>query len=80
MSRERKMKEWKADANGVLRERVLADPAKADVALDLKLRFAHQRRGLAMGQAGRMTYDCHELWVDKMFRELMRVPPPGYAR
>eukprot|EP00969_Alexandrium_andersonii_P027866 1215940-Alexandrium_andersonii.AAC.1 len=58
---EKKDKEWRPDAQGVVRERVVSVKSPADTSTDLRLRFALQRRGLALEVAQLMSFDVHEL-------------------
>ena len=69
----------KADNQGLLRLTQVHDSASADVATDLKVRYALQRRALAYDQAGLLGFEIMDQWHDNMFRHLMRPPPEGYA-
>ena len=76
----KKIKEWRADANGVLREMVRDPPSSADVSSPLHVQWALQRRGLALEQGQLLTFSDHERWTNRMLRELTRDPPYGYQR
>ena len=53
---------------------------KTDTSNDLKLRFALQRRGLALQLADLMSYTVHETIVNWLFEEYLRVPEDGDAK
>ena len=59
-----------------------SQPAKvdADVSSDLLLKLALTRRGLALDQAGVITFSEHERWVEALFVARFRDPPDSYAR
>eukprot|EP00439_Symbiodinium_sp_Y106_P068674 s2442_g11.t1 len=59
-----------------------SQPAKvdADVSSDLLLKLALTRRGLALDQAGVITFSEHERWVETLFVARFRDPPDNYAR
>ena len=52
----------------------------ADVSSDLLLKLALTRRGLALDQAGVITFSEHERWVEALFVARFRDPPDSYAR
>ena len=76
----RRSKEWKPDRDGFLREHIAVEVPAADVSDLLKLRFALQRRGLALEVAGIMQYMTHELVIDWLLKALLRDPLPGHKR
>ena len=71
---------WKPDAQGCIREVSAAITPKLEVGSDLLLRYALQRRGLALEIAGVCDFHTHELWVQVLMDALMNQAPPGYAK
>ena len=71
---------WKPDAEGRIRETTTVLPPKTDAGTDLLLRYALQRRGLALEIACVCDYHTHELWVQILMDALLESPPPGYAK
>ena len=51
----------------------------ADCSTDLKARFALQRRGLAYDSCNLLAFSIHEEWISRLFADLYRAPPMGYA-
>jgi len=51
-----------------------------DLSSDLRLRFALQRRGLALDMANLCAYETHELLIQIYMDCLLVTPPPGYSR
>ena len=76
----KKDKVWKADANGVIKEVRQDSAAVAQLGTDLRLKYALQRRGLAMDQARITTFGVHEKWVNRLIQEFLREPPEGYGK
>ena len=52
----------------------------ADLASDLKIKFALQRRSLAFDQAGIVDYEVFEKWNNLMLSHVMKPAPPGYTQ
>ena len=52
----------------------------ADLATDLKIKFALQRRSLAFDQAGIVDFEAFEKWNTLMMSHVMRSAPAGYAQ
>ena len=76
---QKKTKEWKPGANGILREISSKEPVhKADTSSDLKLWQALHRRGAAAELGGLMTYESHDLLVKTLITELQKPPPSGF--
>ena len=73
-------KYWKPDNDGRIRETTVNTPPTADVGSDLLLRYALQRRGLALEIANVCDFNVHELWVGVMFDAMLATVPPGYAK
>lgn len=73
-------KVWKPDSEGRIKESSTATPPKANAGSDLMLRYALQRRGLALEIASVCEYHTHELWVQVLLDALLLTPPPGYAK
>jgi hypothetical protein len=76
----KKIPQLKANSSGSLV--LTSEDQTLEAALDTELlmRFALQRRGLALDQANLLTYAEHDLWVDSLFFHRMAIPPPGYAK
>lgn len=53
---------------------------KAQLNTDLRLRYALQRRGLAYDQAGILSFEIHEKWIDFLLEHRLQKPPKGYAQ
>jgi hypothetical protein len=70
----------KPDAQGHIRETSTSQPPRADAGTDLFLRFALQRRGLALEIANVCSYNVHELWVQVLLDALLQQAPPGYVK
>jgi hypothetical protein len=75
----RHVKELKTDAAGYVKERVHEVRGSTDTSTDLLIRFALTRRGLAMELGQVLSYTAHEQLVAFLFREYLRLPPPGYS-
>ena len=73
-------KVWKPDAEGRIREISAQVPAKVHVGTDLQLRYALQRRGLALEIANVCSYNAHELWAQVLMTAIGRAAPAGYSR
>ena len=73
-------KYWKPDNDGRIRETTVNTPPSAEFGSDLLLKYALQRRGLALETANVCDFTVHELWVGVMFDALLAPPPPGYAK
>ena len=72
---------WLPDKNNtmVLKD-VVSDPARADTSSDLLLRYVFYRRGLSMEMYDLMSFENHELLAGLLIAEMMRDPPPGFAK
>lgn len=53
---------WKPDSQGVIREVRVQAEIKADTSSDLRLKYALQRRSLALDQARLIDYEKMEKW------------------
>ena len=67
-----------ADKSGYLKSVHSAAPLPADLNDNLKVKEAFNRRGLAFDQAGLISYDRHQAWVESLFHKLSEQPPPNY--
>ena len=76
----KKTKEWRADREGFLKEHITVEQPAAELGDLLKLRFALQRRGLALEVAGVMQYLTHELLADWLMKALTKDALPGYKK
>ena len=80
MRGQKKVPQLEPDANGYFRlKKVDLDPY-IEVGIDLKLKYAFQRRGLALDMGGAMAFEVHELLVEAYFEAMAEEPPKGYAR
>ena len=68
------------DSSGKLKvEGKKADPV-ADTSTEILLQYALQRRGLSMDQANLLEFRIHQLWVDRVIKVRLQMPPPGYMK
>ena len=74
----KKVKVWRPDALGHMKEKVHLDNPKADLGSDFLPKYAFQRRGMAFEQALIMKFEVCELLVDRLLTEYLRTPPIGY--
>jgi hypothetical protein len=51
----------------------------ADVSSDHRIRTAYLRRSLAFDQAGLISFDTHEGWINHLFAKMFRPVPSGFA-
>lgn len=74
----KKVKEFHTTPDGFLKtvEKDSEDPA--DIASDLKLRTALQRRGIAMELAHLTSFEAHEKYVVWLFKEMSRKAMTGF--
>ncbi|CAE7354784.1 unnamed protein product [Symbiodinium sp. CCMP2456] len=68
------------DNNGLLRMAKRDKITPCDSSSELQVRYCLMRRGLALDQAGILTYDLHESLIEKLFQARLTVPPPNYSR
>jgi hypothetical protein len=71
---------WKTDGNGMIKQSLVRLENPADVSSELLLRFALQRRGVALHVGGLMTFKVHETIVKFLMRELRQEALPGYSK
>ena len=76
----KKIPQLKSDLTGVIKLANTEQSLQADLDTELLIRFALQRRGLALDQAGLVTFGIHDSWVDMLFFHRMQIPPTGYAK
>ena len=68
------------DSSGKLKvEGKKPDPV-ADTSTEILLQYALQRRGLSMDQANLLEFRTHQLWVDRLLKVRLQVPPAGDSR
>jgi len=77
---EKKDRAWIPDASGIIKEKVVSEFGSADVSTDLRMSFALKRRGLALDMGDVMSYEKHDLLVNKLIEAYFKEPLPGYAR
>jgi hypothetical protein len=70
---------WKEDSEGRLKRIFQQGEDRVDLKDHLMLRYALQRRGLAMDMARVMRFATHEKIVAFLFEELAREALPGYS-
>jgi hypothetical protein len=71
---------WKEDGEGRLKRVSIPGEDKADLKDHLMLRYALQRRGVALEIARLMSFKVHEKLINFFFEELARDSLPGYAQ
>jgi hypothetical protein len=71
---------WKEDGDGRLKRVFSPGEDKADLKDHLMLRYALQRRGVALEIARLMTFKVHEKLINFFFEELARDALPGYSQ
>ena len=69
-----------AGASGNIREVEESKPGKADVGNEILLKYALQRRGVALEVANVCSYLTHSLLVETFFDALLRAPIPGFSK
>lgn len=74
----RKAVAFKTDAAGNLKVVPETTDGRAVLTTDLRAKQALQRRALAYDQARVISFLVHCRWVERLFDELMRTPPPGF--
>ena len=68
------------DSTGKLKvEGKKSDPI-ADTSTEILFQSALQRRGLSMDQANLLDFKTHQLWVDRLLKVRLQVPPAGYSK
>ena len=71
----------KVDSNGILREiQYEAEMEDADISDETRIKYALQRRGLAMHIAQLMSWKKHEDLVKILMKEWNKKPVQGYAK
>ena len=63
---------WKPDSQGIIREVRVREEVKADTSTDLRLKYALQRRSLALDQARLVEYEKMEEMVANFARSICR--------
>lgn len=71
---------WKPDGNGIIKEVKVQEALKAEFDTDLKLRFALQRRSLALDQSRLIDFDKFERWTQVLMEAFTSPPPDGHLR
>eukprot|EP00973_Karenia_brevis_P038345 5286014-Karenia_brevis.AAC.1 len=70
----------RTDASGNLKATTESKEEPADLSSDTRLRFALQRRGVALHLARLMSFKAHDEVVNWYQRQLDRDPIPGHLR
>ncbi|CAE7464902.1 unnamed protein product, partial [Symbiodinium microadriaticum] len=68
------------DASGALKLASKQHAAPCDTSSEMMVRYCLVRRGLALEQANVMSYENHDLLVEKLFQYRLQEPPPDFAR
>ena len=71
---------WKPDSQGIIRQIKVEAEIKADTSSDLRLRYALQRRSLAIDQTRMCSYDKLEKWSNVLLEAYSKTPISGYQR
>jgi len=71
---------WKPDSEGLIQESSTSTVPSADIGSDLLLRYALQRRGIALEIANICDFQAQELWIGILFDTLLSPAPPGYHK
>eukprot|EP00435_Cladocopium_sp_Y103_P023093 s793_g5.t1 len=71
---------WKPDSQGIIREVRVQEEIKADTSSDLRLRYALQRRSLAMDQSRLCSYEKLEKWSSILLESYSKTPIAGYQK
>ena len=72
-------KTWVADANGLIKVKDGEQRLLANTGTDLLMRYALQRRGVALDMANLLSYEVHEELIARLIREYM-TPVPAFYR
>ena len=77
----KKIKEFKADSQGVLREVVKSDTLglRTDMGSDLRVYQLLHRRGIALDVANVMRFEQHDVISKLLIEEMQRDQPVGYS-
>ena len=67
------------DASGNLKVNVKSKECYASVSNDMQVRDAMVRRALAYDQAGLISFETLNKWIQRLFECMARSPPPGYS-
>ena len=79
LASEKKDPALQVDSAGALRLTKKEAGPTANLQSDLLVRFALQRRGLALDQCRLVEWTIHERWVAKLFEHRVRPVPGGYS-
>eukprot|EP00435_Cladocopium_sp_Y103_P016429 s3380_g4.t1 len=71
---------WKPDSQGIIREVRVQSEIKADTSSDLRLKYALQRRSLAVDQGRLCSYDKLEKWSNILLEAYTKTPLEGYKK
>lgn len=71
---------WKPDATGVIREVRVQAEVKADTSTDLRLKYALQRRSLALDQARLVDFSEMEKWTQILLEAYTTAPIAGHKK
>ncbi len=74
----KKQSRFTVDSTGALTIGTHGHELSADTTTELLMKYALQRRGLAMEIAGVLNYNTHEKWSDLLFEHRLQTCPPGY--
>ena len=68
------------DASGALKLASKQHAAPCDTSSEMMVRYCLVRRGLALEQANVLSYENHDLLVEKLFQYRLQEPLPDFAR
>ena len=66
------------DSTGVVRIKSSSEIPVAELGTELRIKYALQRRGLAMEQSPFLGFMIHEQWADLLMEKRLAIPPPGF--
>lgn len=65
---------------GILQAGSMEIPCQADLSSELRIKLALTRRSLAYDQATLFEFDTLNKWIEYLYAQLSRAPPPHYAQ
>ena len=68
------------DQSGKLKVEAKQAELVADTTSEVLMQYALQRRGLAMDQANLLSFQVHQVWVDKLMKVRLQSSPEGYSK
>ena len=68
------------DASGTLKLASKQHATPCDTSSEMMVRYCLVRRGLALEQANVLSYENHDLLVEKLVQYRLQEPSPGFSR